>query len=217
MKFMKPSTMLEEFQLPLRTYKLPELTHPDEAFLSVMAKMAADMLLSFDLPEDIVLTIYEVDDSTIEKCWERALKDFEAENVRIGLRARLFAEHGGNNLKVKIEFLKIQSESLVQECIRTSRNSIKEQLEMAAKKKSEKLTEKSKKIQRPQSMLTEGKLSEIRQEADKILCKLFDRGHELIEQNISTNANSWVIRDTRTGQIHEISDLVELNRLFTTS
>lgn len=50
-----------------------------------------------------------------EEFWERALNEYEGSDRKKGLWAKLFAEHNGDDQKIKIQYLKIRVEQLTQE------------------------------------------------------------------------------------------------------
>ncbi len=173
--------------------------------------IASELIKKYELPPDTPVHIDEVEVDE-ERCWEDAYKDFEG-GSRPGLRAKLFTQFNGDLLKIKIEFIKIRAQELIELSTQQATDAIRKKLdaELAAKQEIDR-----RERERKCKASTEDDIEFVlktRNECRPLLDRLTNRSYEIVAETISPNEQSWTVRSKTNGATFRLNNIEELRKL----
>lgn len=179
-----------------------------------MQEIASELIREYRLPPETKVEAIEVDE---EKCWEEAYKDFEGGAVRLGLRAKLFTQLNGDALKVKIEFIKVRAQELIELKTEQATDAIRCALDavLATKQEDERIELARKKQESSLGFTEEGNdiVIKVQRECRPLLEKLVARKYEVISETILPNNVEWTVRSKTNGVTYHIGSIDELQKL----
>ena len=186
---------------------------------STLKEFASDLIRKYGLPLETHVDLVEIDE---EQCWEDAYKDFEGGQLRLGLRAKLFTQLNGDPLKIKIEFIKVRAQELIDSQTRPATDAIRSKLDAVRRIRDSQLEaekiERKRKDEDPdiQLGLTQEGIDFVlktRRKCQPDLDRLNDRGYEIVLETILPSEQKWTLRSKTNGMTFQVESISELKEL----
>ncbi len=181
---------------------------------SKIAGIASELIQKYGLPPNTAVELAEVDE---ELCWEEAYKDFESGSVRLGLRAKLFTQFNGDALKVKVEFIKVRAQELIELRTQQATESVQNQLRaaLALRQEQERIDQERRSKELIETLSAEDIefLARTRDECRPLLTRLQARSYEVLSETMLPNEQSWSVRSKTNGMTFRLESIEDLRKL----